>query len=155
MPPRRKTYIQRFHEKYTVDPVSQCWQWRGVIAARYGYLTVDGKPRRAHRVSWEIHRGAIPNGLYVCHRCDVPTCVNPCHLFLGTARDNNQDAAAKNRAFDVGRANRNKTHCPRGHAYSEDNIYIVNNGKSRACKICSSSSSKLRYLANRKRSQPS
>lgn len=74
-----------------------CWNWLGHKRQGYGFLWVDGSHRRAHRVSWELHFGPIPEGQFVCHHCDVPSCVNPDHLFLGTQTDNLSDMRTKDR----------------------------------------------------------
>lgn len=78
---------------------NDCWVWIGSVdGGGYG-ICGRGRdlPRRAHRASWVLHRGAIPDGLYVLHRCDTPRCVNPDHLFLGDARINAHDCIAKGR----------------------------------------------------------
>lgn len=92
-----------------VSPLGEdeCWLWRGGTTRGYGVFTVATKHVYAHRVSWELHKGPIENGLDVLHRCDVPLCVNPNHLFLGTQTDNVNDMWAKGRANPpVGERNR-------------------------------------------------
>lgn len=75
-----------------------CWEWSGGRFERgYGAFEGSSGSRRAHRVSWELHRGPIPDGLKVLHRCDNPPCVNPDHLFLGDDVDNAADMTAKGR----------------------------------------------------------
>jgi DNA modification methylase len=75
-----------------------CWEWKGKKQNKgYGRILIDGKEISAHRISWEIHFGPIPEGLMVCHHCDNPGCVRPDHLFLGTMQDNWQDSSDKGR----------------------------------------------------------
>lgn len=80
------------------DAITGCWIWmRHKMKKGYGRLRVKGKKMVASRASWVAHNGDIPDGMHVCHRCDNPSCVNPSHLFLGTARDNVQDCISKGR----------------------------------------------------------
>lgn len=94
----RGTLKDRFHAKY-VKRENACWEWIGFIhpGHKRGIITLNRKHLLAHRVSWEIHHGPIDNGLFVCHHCDTPKCVNPKHLFLGTDMDNMTDRNKKNR----------------------------------------------------------
>jgi len=85
-----------------IDDSDKCWLWIGPTSnGRYGALGVGSKPKevrfKAHRIAWEIFFGPIPEGMKVLHTCDNPPCVNPFHLFLGTQKDNTQDAIRKGR----------------------------------------------------------
>lgn len=94
-----KTLRHRFEEKYTPEPMSGCWLWEAYCDKDgYGRFGIGGAAYRAHRVSWELHNGRIPDGMLVLHKCDVPECVNPDHLFLGSSADNISDMIAKGRA---------------------------------------------------------
>jgi hypothetical protein len=86
----------RFWSK--VERSNDCWLWRGTMSVYgYGFFKVRGKMWKSHRYAWVLTNGAISNGLFVCHRCDVRHCVRPDHLFLGNAFDNMSDAARKGR----------------------------------------------------------
>ena len=79
-----------------VTKTDRCWLWSGDTNDwGYGRLSVQGKPVRAHRYSYEKHYGVQPGKRLVCHTCDVPNCVRPDHLFLGTDLDNSRDAKRK------------------------------------------------------------
>lgn len=101
------TLKEAFYNYVTPGTADACWEWEGsrcqptrkyaISDYDYGVLRFDYKLRLAHRVSWEVHNGDIPDDLRVLHNCDNPPCVNPAHLFLGTARDNTLDGVAKGR----------------------------------------------------------
>lgn len=75
-----------------------CWEWTASTdRGGYGSISENNKSRGAHQVSWEIHFGPIPDGMFVLHKCDNPPCVRPDHLFLGTSKDNAQDRQQKGR----------------------------------------------------------
>jgi len=89
---------QRFADKFFVEANSGCWLWTAsIVTSGYGAFNLCGRSRTAHKVAWELFRGPIPKGLQVLHHCDVPSCVNPAHLFLGTNADNRADSVAKGR----------------------------------------------------------
>lgn len=87
-------------KNYIVD-AKGCWLWQGTRNTRdgYGYLFHGGKSLRVHRVSWSLanNNAAIPKGMYICHKCDVPQCMNPEHLYLGTPQENAIDMVKKGR----------------------------------------------------------
>jgi predicted DNA-binding protein (UPF0251 family) len=88
----------RFISKVKRTDGDGCWTWTANTRnGRYGAFHMFDRDVMAHRASWLLHRGEIPDGMCVCHKCDNPICVNPGHLFLGTASDNMRDMSRKGR----------------------------------------------------------
>ena len=89
---------ERLREKIAVGKPNECWLWTGgVNYSGHGIAFNGERTVGAHRWTWELAHGAVPDGLCVLHACDVPACCNPTHLFLGTQTDNMRDKCAKGR----------------------------------------------------------
>lgn len=117
--------------------LGRCWIWIGALDHGYGRFMIESTWReggahghliRAHRYSYELENGPIPEGLEPDHLCRVSSCVRPSHIEAVTHKINSH------RSDNLGGVNARKTHCPKGHPYTEGNVYKF--GHSRACKIC-------------------
>lgn len=136
-----------------------CWTWTAYHGGRYGTFGIrHGTTIYAHRFAYLTEHGAIADGLSVLHGCDNPQCCNPAHLFLGTQADNMRDKAAKGRNVNpMTDALAKRTHCPKGHALTPDNIVWRRTktrcGRSRQCRIChnAQSSRNARIARERRR----
>lgn len=143
---------ERFWQK--VNKTKTCWLWTGCKDRKgYGKFWFNKKVGKAHRGAYILFKGPIPDGLSVCHSCDIPACVNPEHLWLGTIADNSIDMHKKNRQPPQ---NRPQTHCRKGHEYSVVGTWVhqyreIKNDDGtitvkvyRKCKECSNNAHKKR-----------
>jgi hypothetical protein len=121
----------------------ECWPWKGCIRPDgYGQFNYSKRRFIASRLSWSLANGREAPG-YVCHSCDNPPCVNPAHLWLGDVRSNTHDMLTKGR-----QRNQRKTHCVRGHAFTEANTYWFRGHRHcRACNAMHAAASKARRKA--------
>ncbi len=92
-----ETLAERLLKRIATPSSSDCWEWQGATVKGYGVMRWDSKQHYVHRLAYQHWIGFIPEGEYVCHHCDNPPCINPHHLFVGTASDNNYDTAQKGR----------------------------------------------------------
>lgn len=136
--PAREPIELRFWRHVEVAGPDDCWLWKSSKNKNgYGTARAWGASMLAHRVSWMLKwERPVPAGFRILHECDVRACVNPLHLWLGTQHDNIADMIAKGRSR-TGLFESAKTHCPAGHPYAGDNLYIRPSGKfARECLTC-------------------
>lgn len=133
MAPPVRSLRERFHEKYVIDEATGCWLWTAKTGkGGYGYIgegRTGGRTLLAHRVSYELHIGPIPQGLSLDHLCRTRHCVNPEHLEAVTIRENTL------RGDTLPAQNAAKTHCAKGHEFTPENTYTTKRGN-RACREC-------------------
>lgn len=141
---RRVVHYKGDHMTFSRDQISRlfwdkirktpngCWEWiGGKYPHGYGRLDLAKRGMYPHRVSYEIHKGSIPDGLHIDHLCRNRGCCNPAHLEAVTCAEN-----IKRSPIAAATLNAEKTHCPRGHEYTPENTTYLNGGRGRACRTC-------------------
>jgi hypothetical protein len=121
-----------------VDKTDSCWNWTAAKKQLgYGLFKVGRKTVLAHRLAYQWQYGEIPDGLFCCHTCDNPACVNPAHIFLGTAADNNADRDRKGRLVIPESAKfKVQSHCVRGHELIPENVYSYQVSATKTHRVC-------------------
>lgn len=110
-----------------------CWPWRGAkTTKKYGKFSIGGKIYQAHRISYLVFIGPVPDGLVIDHLCRNRSCINPRHMEAVSSRENTL------RGYGPAGLNSKKTHCPQGHPYSDENTRILPRKGGRRCKACAS-----------------
>lgn len=143
----RKIYTVRERLLRLIDKDRDCWVWTGSVSkAGYGRICISDngskRTRSAHRVSYETFKGEIPEGLTIDHLCKNRKCINPNHLEAVTIKEN------VHRGNPLWKQQMARTHCPKGHEYTEDNIYrytTKHGGTCRNCKTCMKARTRERY----------
>ncbi len=123
----------RLLERHETD-ANGCWLWTGYVCKQThrGYINLgNGTPVQTSRAMWMAVHGDIPKNLQVCHECDVPRCINPAHLWLGTYHQNMRDMLRKGRHYNTA-----KTTCKRGHPLEGDNLKLGLNPKGKLVRRC-------------------
>lgn len=142
--PRRVVHYKGQHLTFSRDQIARlfwnkinlrddgCWEWTGAMFPHgYGRIAFSKRSLYPHRVSYELHKGAIPEGLHVDHLCRNRECCNPAHLEAVTSNEN-----TKRSPIAPATINAAKTHCPYGHEYTPENTVIVAGGRGRSCRTC-------------------
>ncbi len=156
--PKGQTLEERFLDKVYHEPNTGCWLWGGAATGisttsigGYGAIRLgaeDGSRQiYAHQLSYMLYHGPVPEGLEIDHLCSVRLCVNPDHLEAVTALVNTR------RIHERGRCPNHfkyKTHCPAGHPYSGDNLYVPPSGVGRYCRACGKVREEQRKARRRK-----
>ena len=128
----RTPAVDRFREKVEKQE-NGCWKWTATIQnLGYGQFSVNGHLVLAHRFSYELVNGTIPDGYELDHLCRNRSCVNPAHLEVVTHSENGKRG---NSGLHTAMKNWAKTHCPQGHPYDEANTYYWRG--QRKCRVCS------------------
>lgn len=135
------TALERFTVKFRVDPATNCWNWIAATDGHgYGKFYANPGHAKAHRWSYEHHRGPIPSGLQIDHLCRNRACVNPDHLDPVTPRVNTM------RGFAVSALRARQTHCIHGHEFTPRNTILDKRGH-RTCRSCRDQRSLAKYRA--------
>lgn len=125
------SFWYRFNAKLRING-GGCWEWTGAKNRGYGTTVYDGRQRSCHHMTYTLLVGEIPKGLQIDHLCRNPACCNPAHLEPVTASENckrgTHGQKCKERGAEI-------THCPQGHEYIGDNLYVKPNGR-RECRAC-------------------
>ena len=134
-----------------VEVTDTCWNWIGhKINGGYGRISVNHKNKLAHRTSYELLIGKIPDGLVINHICRNRGCINPEHLEPVTQKENVRQGLT---GFKTGLKNRAKTQCPKGHKYTPDNLVKTNRRSCRTCHNVNQRARRTKAKANRVKTQ--
>lgn len=141
-----KDTAHRLLRRVEPDPNTGCWNWQGSRRGfGYGALSLNGRTKSAHRVSYEVFTGPIPGGQVVRHKCDNPPCVNPGHLVLGSQADNTADMVERGR-----HPSSQRVRCKNNHELREPNLVKSDKGRgARNCLACKRARGYLQYSPGR------
>lgn len=145
--PKPIPVAERFWRK--VEITGECWNWTArLTTSGYGHFYIDGGKKHAHRVSYEMERGPIPDGMQIDHLCRNRKCVRPSHLEVVTLQENIR------RGEGLAVQNARKTHCPKGHPYSGSNLYTHPKGRYRKCRACKRNSRRSKKARTLPKAKP-